>query len=271
MDRDRDSGAPLSVRLAMIAGAVVLMVALIVTLEQLRAGTEDDPYAGTREAPSTGNPIAHEAEVFRTTPDDFAVDADVPRRDAAHPRDLAMFRAIREFPGAPPRVPHGLTTSEYRSTGCNACHERGGYSVRFASYTPMTPHPEYSDCLQCHTPDARLVGLGFPDRSSDAHCNQCHAPDGSLAPAPAGNEWQPGSWPRIGQRDYPDAPPLIPHDLELRGNCVACHYGPAAVEEVRTPHGDRASCRQCHLTAAPQVAAYTREPAGGGQRAGGAP
>ncbi len=47
-----------------------------------------------------------------------------------------------------------------------------------------------------------------------------------------------------------DGSPLwIPHDLQLRGNCLACHGGPAAVAEIRTAHPERANCRQCHVPA----------------------
>ena len=51
---------------------------------------------------------------------------------------------------------------------------------------------------------------------------------------------------------------MIPHDLQLRGNCLACHAGPAAVEEIRTAHPERTNCRQCHLTAPPGEDVFTR-------------
>jgi hypothetical protein len=33
----------------------------------------------------------------------------------------------------------------------------------------------------------------------------------------------------------------------MRENCIACHDGPGAREEVRTNHPERWRCRQCHL------------------------
>jgi cytochrome c-type protein NapB len=45
----------------------------------------------------------------------------------------------------------------------------------------------------------------------------------------------------------------------MRENCTACHDGPAAREEIRTPHPERVRCRQCHLTVA-TTATFEREP-----------
>ena len=39
----------------------------------------------------------------------------------------------------------------------------------------------------------------------------------------------------------------IPHPLQLRENCLACHGGPAARAELRTTHPERVRCRQCHV------------------------
>jgi cytochrome c-type protein NapB len=51
----------------------------------------------------------------------------------------------------------------------------------------------------------------------------------------------------VKQAHMPGAPPPIPHSPDMRGNCVACHAGPGAVAEIRTPHPERANCRQCHV------------------------
>ncbi|HRJ21883.1 MAG TPA: hypothetical protein PLF84_22770, partial [Bryobacteraceae bacterium] len=64
--------------------------------------------------------------------------------------------------------------------------------------------------------------------------------------------------PAVKQAALPGAPPIIPPDLPLRTNCVACHAGPAAVPELRTTHPERANCRQCHATAADSVTAFRR-------------
>lgn len=43
------------------------------------------------------------------------------------------------------------------------------------------------------------------------------------------------------------SPPIIPHQLQLRENCLACHAGPSAPKEIRVTHPERVNCRQCHV------------------------
>ncbi|KPJ88793.1 MAG: hypothetical protein AMS18_13120, partial [Gemmatimonas sp. SG8_17] len=52
---------------------------------------------------------------------------------------------------------------------------------------------------------------------------------------------------RVGGRLNPISPPTIPHRLLMRENCIACHSGPAAREEIRTAHPERVRCTQCHV------------------------
>jgi nitrate reductase (cytochrome), electron transfer subunit len=245
---------------AVIAASALLLAALdgAVGRRLERSGTgsvtpsESALHAGAaapRAVPgplTAGPPIRGEAFVFRTRVGDLAVDDSVARRPGAHPRTLQGYRAIRAYPGAPPRVPHGLTPEEALGERCNNCHERGGYSPRFGAYVPVTPHPELRSCLQCHPTDAAVVGLALPDRRVDATCRQCHAPGARADGAPR-LDWQAAGWPAVGGRRADGTPPEIPHDLLLRGDCVACHAGPAAVAELRTSHPERANCRQCHL------------------------
>jgi cytochrome c-type protein NapB len=193
-------------------------------------------------------PIAAEASVFRTRPGTLASAPDAERRTTAHPRTLTTFRALRAYPGAPPRVPHGLTRDELHSTHCNTCHERGGYVTRFAAYAPVTPHPELSACLQCHAVDAAVSPVALPDRAPDAVCRQCHAAGGPAA-GDIALDWRSAAWPALARSDD-GTPPVIPHELALRGNCLACHMGPAAIAEIRTTHPERADCRACHVEGA---------------------
>jgi cytochrome c-type protein NapB len=53
---------------------------------------------------------------------------------------------------------------------------------------------------------------------------------------------------RRGGRATLGAPPTIPHRTLMRENCVACHDGPGAREEIRTSHPERLRCRQCHVS-----------------------
>lgn len=268
MMRD-DDRADLPRRFAFIGLAVAAMSALILAADSWTA--ERARLAAASPAPAVAlaatAPIDAEAGVFRTRTIEATSTGDADRRPTAHPRTLSTFRALRPYPGAPPRVPHGLSTEEIRASRCNTCHERGGYVPRFASYAPLTPHPELTACLQCHALDDALVGVALPDGSPDAICRQCHDPArGTRSPAAAADRpW----WPAAPAAAN-GLPPAIPHDLDLRGNCLACHMGPGAVEEIRTTHPERTDCRQCHVSAGPVSEPFVRPAAaavtGGGGR-----
>jgi nitrate reductase (cytochrome), electron transfer subunit len=232
-------------RVGIILFAVVGMAAVILEGDRLMKSRTTAPA----EVPVTnviqaGEPIPAEAQVFRSSDALFAIPPGSERMRPAHPRRLATYRALRAYPGAPPRIPHGLTPEEFRTNGCRTCHERGGFSERFGAYVPITPHPEMGACLQCHVGDGTLMAIPLPDMQPNARCRQCHAPnatrwrDSSLG-------WKTEEWPRLADRT--GSPPPIPHSLELRGNCHSCHSGPSSVEEIRTRHPERSNCRQCHV------------------------
>ena len=245
------SSAPPRVPMRVLAiGSAVLLMTFLVLLVGRRLAGWGEPGAHPPALPmaSPGRPIASEADVFRLGAADLAVPPGAERRPTAHPRTMAMYRSVRAYPGAPPRIPHGLTDEELLNGTCNSCHERGGYAPRFGLYAPVTPHPQYGQCLQCHVPDAELTGLPLPDGSLSSTCRQCHRLEGSTA-AFAGNEWMTASWPRLDQRAMEGSPPWIPHDLQMRGNCLSCHAGPASVVEIRTTHPERSNCRSCHVPA----------------------
>jgi nitrate reductase (cytochrome), electron transfer subunit len=263
-------GAGLPARVVVIGFAIAVMVGLIlwVAAGLLPIGPSTPSRAELTLTPADA-PIPAEAGVFRTRPGDLAADPGAQRRDEAHPRTMAMYRRLRAFPGAPPRIPHGLTEQEFRGGRCNTCHERGGYVERFAAYAPVTPHPELGQCLQCHVADDALVGLPLPDESRDAVCFQCHVLDatGSLFVT---LDWPTPAWPEIRGAELPGAPPPVPHHLQLRENCLACHMGAGAVEEIRTSHPERANCRQCHVSPAVEADVFVRS-AGSDMRTGGRP
>jgi cytochrome c-type protein NapB len=250
----------------LILAAIAGMFAVVLAVGRAYTRATDIAHAapaGPMAAP--GIPIAAEADVFRTALRDLAVPETAARRTGTHRRTLDMYRALRAYPGAPPRVPHGLTAEEFRNGTCNTCHERGGYATRFGAYTPVTPHPEYRNCLQCHVAEDVVVGIRASRASDD--CSQCHVP-GDRTPVFVANDWQPRAAPRIHQRAMRGAPPAIPHDLQLRGNCLACHAGPSAVEEIRTTHPERANCRQCHVAAEGDTPEFTRPVRSAAPRAG---
>jgi nitrate reductase (cytochrome), electron transfer subunit len=238
-------------RLGMIGAAVLVMAAGIALVNWTRTGPLEAPGYG-QSAAGEDTPIPWEADVFRLHPDDLAAGADEMPRRGARLRTLAGFRDLRAFPGAPPRVPHPLSPEEFRTITCNACHQSGGYSARFGAYTPVTPHPEWRNCLQCHAADDGEVGLALQGRLFNGEASDTRRARAS-APNFRALDWRTTEWPRVDQRAMSGSPPAIPHALEMRGNCLACHAGPSAVAEIRTTHPERANCRQCHVPATYEV------------------
>lgn len=232
-----------------IARAVALMVVFVVfvgmALESRRDGwthPEPSPAAGEAE------PIATEAGVFRLRTEDLAVAPEYIEDRGAHPRSLDIYRRLRAYPGAPPRIPHGLTQEEFRRGSCNACHRRGGWVARFGTFAPVTPHPEYGSCLQCHLPRAELVALPLPEADARLVCGQCHVDPDAPPRLFVESEWRPAAWPETDIQAMEGSPHAIPHAIRGRSNCLACHAGPAAIAALRVDHPERSNCRQCHVS-----------------------
>ncbi len=138
-------------------------------------------------------------------------------------RTLNTFYELRQYPGSPPRVPHTVPSFyEDDNSDCIACHGEGGYDSEQDAYAPVTPHPENENCYQCHVP--RRTEKLFVE-----------------------TDWQSVQPPKLGISQLGGSPPPIPHSLQLRADCIACHAGPAAVAEIRVEHASRGNCRQCHV------------------------
>ncbi len=138
-------------------------------------------------------------------------------------RNLDSYYMLRQYPGSPPMVPHAVPTSfSGEILNCLSCHGRGGYDVEKEAYVPVTPHPEKENCSQCHVPkntEKLFVEI----------------------------DWESVQPPKLGVSELAGSPPSIPHSLQLREDCIACHAGPAAVAEIRVEHASRGNCRQCHV------------------------
>ncbi|MCY2966040.1 MAG: hypothetical protein NT069_20820 [Planctomycetota bacterium] len=86
--------------------------------------------------------------------------------------------------------------------------------------------------------------------SVDSRCRQCHVFAGTS------ELFQESTFVGFtgadlrGDRAYPAAPPLIPHAIFMREDCVTCHAGVAARLELVCQHSERTNCRQCHITQA---------------------
>ncbi len=144
--------------------------------------------------------------------------------DENHQRTLKTYYDNRAYYGAPPSIPHPV--KEEMSMGgntCLQCHQSGGFVPKYNAYTPITPHPEMINCRQCH-----MV------QNTETYFKQT-AFAKKQAPIVGINNALPGS------------PPMIPHQIQMRENCLSCHAGPAAPKEIRVTHPERINCMQCHV------------------------
>jgi len=205
--------APSRYRVVRIFGAVVVLALLVwVVGENLRS--DDYIMSPRQQLAQTRAGVDYHTRA--------GLAADLQPAPGTQVRSLQAYYELRAYAGAPPVIPHEVDSEVLRTQNCNICHERGGFVSRFNAYAPVTPHPTYSNCLQCHA----LPG------SADL-----------LTPS----EWVSVRRPTIGRPALPGNPPPIPHTLQLRDDCLSCHAGPAAVAEVRTSHPERLNCRQCHV------------------------
>jgi cytochrome c-type protein NapB len=154
----------------------------------------------------------------------FALDYAKMPVDEAHQRSLKNYYENRAYYGAPPSIPHAV--SDERNMGskaCLKCHENGGYVENYQAYTPVTPHPEKTNCRQCHVVQKTKAVF-------------------------EATRFEKNTAPKIGtNKALLSSPPTIPHQIQLRENCLACHAGPAAPKEIRVSHPERVNCRQCHV------------------------
>jgi cytochrome c-type protein NapB len=139
-------------------------------------------------------------------------------------RSTGERATTRAYDGAPPPIPHDATLG-----ACTTCHDDDGSEIGGVGVAPASPH-------------GAAAASGAMQR-----CRQCHVPVETRALLVNSRFTGLPQGPWKGSRATPGAPPTIPHTLQLRENCLACHSGPAARAEIRTSHPERARCRQCHV------------------------
>lgn len=166
--------------------------------------------------------IPSEEGVFKRS--EFALDYAKMPIDETHQRSLKTYYNTRAYHGAPPSIPHHVESEQSMGgNDCLKCHENGGFVKKWDAYAPVTPHPDYENCRQCHVP---------------TKSNSLFKPT-NFEKVPA---------PKVGVNNaLTGSPPVIPHQIQLRENCLACHAGPSAPKEIRVTHPERVNCRQCHV------------------------
>lgn len=136
--------------------------------------------------------------------------------------DRALLRA---FEGAPPVIPHPIAGLNVET--CRACHAQG--LTAGDSVARMVSHTWLVACTQCHVEATSPIGDGAAMPGNDFV---------GLRASGYG-----------GTRAWGGAPPVIPHTLFMRTNCVSCH-GEHGYDGWRPDHLSRTNCVQCHTPAA---------------------
>ncbi|TYA78507.1 nitrate reductase cytochrome c-type subunit [Seonamhaeicola marinus] len=211
----------MSKRLGIISLFVILFIAFIwIWNLSYKAGQEEAYVPIVNDNPVQMMPS--ESGVFKRS--EFALDyAEMPV-DETHQRSLKDYYKNRAFHGAPPSIPHPVQDDKHLGgNSCLKCHENGGYVDKFKAYTPVVPHPEMTNCRQCHVPQH----------------TQTLFKGSNLAEVRA---------PKVGVNNaLVSSPPVIPHQIQMHENCLSCHAGPSAPKEIRVTHPERTNCRQCHV------------------------
>lgn len=135
-----------------------------------------------------------------------------------------QYHDRRAYPGAPPVIPHPLMIGNIKLDQCLSCHLKGGVVPSLGKIAPVSPHPHFISCRQCHVP--QMTQELFVD-----------------------NNWDKVSPPKTDLSALPGGPPPIPHSLQLRENCNSCHGPKSSLVQLRSPHPERVNCRQCHVPA----------------------
>lgn len=208
-------------RLGIISLFVILFAAFIVVWNYSYYEGQEEAYIPIENTNPTPI-IPSETGVFKRS--DLGLEyANMPV-DENHQRSLDSYYDNRAYHGAPPSIPHPV--KKERSMGANVClqcHQNGGFTEKFNAYAPVTPHPEMVNCRQCHVPlktERLFKGTDFPDLKA----------------------------PKVGVNNaLVGSPPVIPHQIQMRENCLSCHAGPSAPKEIRVTHPERINCRQCHV------------------------
>ena len=206
--------------LAAISGAIFITLVLIFYIGESMRDADKNLGRKVIQDQQASFDMLQESEVFRNPHITPLSDL----KTVGSGRSLETFYSRRAYLGAPPVIPHKVGTSLVNENNCLTCHKDGGYVKEWSAYAPITPHPSFLNCRQCHV--TQITRKLF-----------------------VGNNWQSVRPPQLGRSALPGSPPPIPHSLQLRGSCLSCHAGAGSVAAIRVDHPDRTNCRQCHVPA----------------------
>ena len=206
---------------ALILGGFITLAAVVLLATRSKLSSESH-HGGHGHEPAWKRAHAEVHEEVAPPPRVALTSYESTPRPGAKTRTLEDFYNLRAYAGAPPVIPHEVRFDGAMNDDCLSCHKDGGFVPEHNAYTPVTPHPEMANCRQCHV--EQVVEGEF-----------------------AKTMWAQPDLPKRGRQAIPGGPLLIPHSLQMRENCLACHAGPHAVVEIKTSHPERENCLQCHV------------------------
>ncbi|MBS0198695.1 MAG: hypothetical protein JSR77_18260 [Planctomycetes bacterium] len=161
----------------------------------------------------------------RIIPESKANPIAVADKFAARVRSMDQRATLRAFEGAPPVIPHAIADINVQT--CRACHAQG--LIAGEKVSRMVSHTYLINCTQCHVEAASPL------------LDPATTPQNSFVGRRASGYG--------GTRAWAGAPPVMPHTLFMRTNCVSCH-GEYGYDGWRPDHLSRTNCTQCHAPAA---------------------
>ncbi|PCH75260.1 MAG: cytochrome C [Flavobacteriaceae bacterium] len=207
-------------RLFFIGLFTLLVLAVIFVWSKSYYSSQEEAFV-VLKTPYENELLTEEVGVFKRA--EFANDYKEMNANFKAGRTLKEYYKNRAFYGAPPYIPHPIAVDGIvGDKTCLKCHENGGYVSKYDAFAPVSPHPEKVNCRQCHVLQ-KTTGF-FVEENTLSYVR-----------------------PPIGNTAFTGAPPIIPHQIQLHENCLACHAGPAAPKEIRVNHPERSNCRQCHV------------------------
>ncbi|MFT5195577.1 MAG: cytochrome c-type protein NapB [Cellvibrionaceae bacterium] len=214
-----NSENPIRSRVAMIGLAVILLAAVVWLVgTSIRQNLVGPDLTGEINSGSPSLPVIVDEFEQAAEFTSFLSESEL----EASGRDLARYYELRAYNGAPPIIPHAVVDASFGGNDCLMCHSNGDYVPQQEAFAPIVPHPELLNCTQCHVPI--LTDSLFVE-----------------------TDWVTADRPELGQAALLGSPPPVPHTLQLRGDCLACHAGPAVPAEIRVTHPERENCLQCHV------------------------